>query len=582
MNRKFCTLIVACLLFLQAGVASAVLPDTIPQVRNIILMIPDGCSLASYSLARWYQRYKDPSKLHLNIDPYIRGTVLTYCSDAPVGDSAPTTSCYVSGVPSKAGYVATYPKSEGENDLIPLDPKKAYSPLVTLLEAGKIALGKRSGLVFTCEFTHATPADCSAHSADRKRYDMIAPQMVHQNVDVVIGGGTYLLSRDLKQELIDRGYELLLDDLRGLRESHSSKLWSLFGAYDMPNDFDRDTTRYPSIAEMTEVAIARLNDPTSPGFFLMVEGSKVDWAAHANDPVGIVSELLAFDRAFAVALDFAKRDGRTAVVLLSDHGNSGISIGREGIGKLHHLSKDQLFAAMSAHKYTAEGLARILAAHPYESVDSLLWDASHIRLGEEEREALIHCSDYAASPMAKDQRGELDGNSFAARSLQDFCCKLLTKHSPVGFTTHGHTAEDVLLTAYHPAGAEPRGMLINTELAQYLAALWGLKAPYTELGDQIFAPHTEVFEGMMVKVLPAKRSHKELKKLQSYHDVDLTDFAPELEVRHKGKKLRLKPYTNYVDLNGKREYLQSVIVYAPENETFYLPRTLRALLIGNK
>ncbi|KGN94544.1 alkaline phosphatase [Porphyromonas crevioricanis] len=572
------SLIFFTLLLSHIGIASAVLPDSIPQVRNIILMIPDGCSLASYSLARWYQRYKEPNKQHLNIDPYIKGTVLTYCSDAPIGDSAPTTSCYVSGIPSKANYIATYPKSEGKNDLISLDANKAFSPLTTILEAGKIMLGKRSGLVFTCEFTHATPADCSAHTANRKRYEMIAPQMVHQNIDVVIGGGTYMLSKGLKEELRNRGYELLLDDLEGFRRSSGHKLWSLFGDISIPYDFDRDTTRYPSLAEMTASAISRLDDPGHSGFFLMVEGSKVDWAAHANDPVGIVSELLAFDKACGVALDFAKRDGQTAVVILSDHGNSGISIGRANLGKGQKISLEKLIGQLARHKYTADGLANILSSHSYAEVDSLLWDASGIRLNAEEREALIHCPDYEAGPLRKEERKPVADNPLSSETLFSYCCKLLAKYSPIGFTTHGHTAEDVLLCVYHPQGAEPSGMLFNTELASYLGALWGLKAPYSELGEQIFAAHTTVFAGMKVNIQPAKRSYKEIRHKQDFHELDLSDFAPILTVTHKGKKLSIKPYTDYVDLNGKRHRLHSVIVYAPENNTFYLPRSLRSLL----
>ena len=63
--------------------------------------------------------------------------------------------------------------------------------------------------------------------------------------------------------------------------------------------------------------------------FLFVEGSKPDWAAHANDPIGIISDVLAFDEAVAKALQFAKKDGDTMLIALTDHGNSGISIGIE-------------------------------------------------------------------------------------------------------------------------------------------------------------------------------------------------------------------------------------------------------------
>ena len=89
--------------------ANAVEKENVKPVKNVILLIPDGTSLATISIARWLQWYQDPSKPKLNIDPYLCGTVRTHSSNAPIGDSAPTTSCYMTGQPSRTGYVSTYP-----------------------------------------------------------------------------------------------------------------------------------------------------------------------------------------------------------------------------------------------------------------------------------------------------------------------------------------------------------------------------------------------------------------------------------------------------------------------------------------
>ena len=79
--------------------ANAVEKENVKPVKNVILLIPDGTSLATISIARWLQWYQDPSKPKLNIDPYLCGTVRTHSSNAPIGDSAPTTSCYMTGQP---------------------------------------------------------------------------------------------------------------------------------------------------------------------------------------------------------------------------------------------------------------------------------------------------------------------------------------------------------------------------------------------------------------------------------------------------------------------------------------------------
>ena len=184
-----------------------------------------------------------------------------------------------------------------------------------------------TGLVFTCEFPHATPADCSALSYKRGRYDWIAPQMVHNELDVVIGGGVSILTDEMEKELVANGYNVYRNDLQGMRADKGEKMWALYGDKEMAYDLDRDPNQQPSIEEMTRKAIEKLSkDPD--GFFLMVEGSKVDWAAHGNDPVGMATDFLAFDRACGAALEFARKNGETAVVILPDHGNSGISLGR--------------------------------------------------------------------------------------------------------------------------------------------------------------------------------------------------------------------------------------------------------------
>ncbi|MFA6767920.1 MAG: alkaline phosphatase, partial [Parabacteroides sp.] len=277
--------------------------QNVKQVKNVILLIPDGTSLATVSTARWLQWYTNPSKPKLNLDPYLCGTVRTLCSNEPIGDSAPTTSCYMTGYTSRAGWVSTYPLADPQNDIYPNDPKMAYQPLTTVLEAAKMLYGKSTGLVFTCEFPHATPADCASHSYNRSRYDWIAPQMVHNDLNVVIGGGAGILNTEEEAYLKGNGYGVFKNDINGMRSYAGNNMWALYCDHEMAYDIDRDTTKEPALEEMTRIAIDKLSK-NPQGFFLMVEGSKVDWAAHANDPVGMATDMLAYDRACGVALDF--------------------------------------------------------------------------------------------------------------------------------------------------------------------------------------------------------------------------------------------------------------------------------------
>ena len=556
--------IILLLVVLSQTLHAGELRRAVKPVRNIILMIPDGTSPSAVSLARWYQRYLDPERQHLAIDPYICGTVLTYSSDAPIGDSAPTTSCYMTGMPSNTGFVSTYPVSSGEADLIPVDPSRAYMPLATLLEAAKIMRGKKTGLVVTCHFPHATPADCAAHSYSRQEYGHIATQMVHQNLDVMIGGGIEYLRPDLRSVLQQRGYGLFLDDMKGMRSYAGDKMWALFCPREMPYDLDRDTTHIPSLEEMTRVAISNLNR-SKEGFFLMVEGSKVDWAAHGNDPVGIATDFLAFDRACEAALDFARKDGQTAVIIVSDHGNSGISIGKRGMDKSYDkATAHDLFGQLCRFRLTAEGLALRLADTPVNKVQELMREVCGFELKPEELNALYNSPDYVHSPIPLAERKPTEKGMYSG-SITTLMASIYSQNTAIGFTSGGHTGEEVLLATYHPQDTRPMGMYMNYELNDYLCRLFDLEGQLPALTDNIFAPHTDVFQGMKFTIVRGKGKTDESE-------------LPMLEVTKGRRKLRITPFTNTVVLDKKVIELSSVIIYVDKTDTFYLPRELRALL----
>ena len=548
-----------------AGRLSAIDPADVKPVKNLIVLIPDGTSIATVSTARWYQWYTHPDRPNLAIDPYLCGTVRTFSSNAPIGDSAPTTSCYMTGHPSRTGYIATYPPADPGNDIFPVDSTRAYQPMITLLEAMRLVQNKATGLVFTCEFPHATPADCSAHSYSRKRYDWIAPQMVHNNVDVVIGGGTSLLDADGEAYLKSHGYNVYRDDLAGMRADGGSKMWALFGKRDMAYDLDRDPAKQPALEEMARKAIDKLSKNEN-GFFLMIEGSKVDWAAHGNDPVGLLTDYVAFDKACAVALDFAKKDGQTLVVVVPDHGNSGFSLGRRDCKGYDKLTKDQLFSFVTKVKCTAQGFVDKLNASPATEVQRIFRDNAGFELTEEEMQTLYNCKDYKSSPIPEDKRSEKESlAALYSNSLYGFVAKLLTSKTCFGFTTGGHTGEDVILAAYHPAGTIPTGVNTNIDLHRYMAAALGLTGKPDQLTQEYFVPHTEVLKGYKYTIVPPKTEKGN----------------PTLVVKGRKQQLTISPFTNIIRLGKKAKdeaQLSTVIVYVDKNNTFYLPRSITKYL----
>ena len=474
MKRK----LIACIIVSLLTSIFSLLAQT--QVKNVILMIPDGTSFSLLSIARWYNFYQNPEKERLTIDDYLCGFVKTHCSNSPIGDSAPTTSCYMTGIPSQAKYVSTYPPVT-KHDLVKLDSTMVYQPLVTLLEATKYLHQKSTGLVFTCEFPHATPADCAAHTFDRNEYKTIAKQMVYNNVDVVIGGGVNRLQPQEKAYLLQQGYEVLTNDLKAFRENNATKLWALFEDTNMSYAINRELLTTPSLAEMTRKAINVLSQNEN-GFFLMVEGSLIDFAAHNNNIDTLITEFLDFDAAVAEAISFANRNGETVVVIVPDHATGGVSLGNSN---------------------SNENYAKL-------TLDTIM------------------------------------------RNLRTF----------IGFTSRGHTGDDVFLAVYHPANDIPIGFHTNTEIHHYLCRQMQLEEKLPVLTAELFTPHYEVFKG--------------INKLK----MEIDSISPEkviLHIKFEKNRLEIESNTNYYTFNGVRYFLSSVVVYQSENKTFYLPRTLGTL-----
>jgi len=525
--------------------ANSIFAQDQKYVKNVIMMIPDGTSTAVLSLARWYKNADNKgSFLWLAVDKYICGLVKTHSVNAPIGDSAPTGSTYATGYLSQTGFVATYPPPS-KNDLIKVNPAKAFQPMFTILEAAKLN-GKSTGLVVTCHFPHATPADFSAHTPHRDQMFPISKQMVYNKLNVVFAGGTnYLLAskrndkEDLQLALKNRNYKLVnnLNELKTVK-STDTLVWGTFADEALPNDIDRDQTITPSLAEMTEKALDVLS--TNPkGFFLMVEGSKVDWAAHNNDPIGIITEFLAFDKAVDVALNFAKKNGNTAVVICPDHGNSGVTIGNTHSNKSYdELSLSEIMKPLKACKNTAEGFYYLLMKTNPPTTSTV---------------KEVFKTNYGVDTVtAAEVKGILDAvnNPYLMGKV---VAKIISSRTYVGFTTYGHTAEDVFLSIYHPANYRPTGEIQNDSINHYMCSILGLPKldQYTE---EYYCPDSVVFNGFSMSI----------------DTMSLGRNYPILKVNNPktGKNMSIQAYTDNYTLSFDNQKRPSIIKQMPSVAVF--------------
>ena len=185
--------------------------------------------------------------------------------------------------------------------------------------------GRATGLVATVRITHATPASFYAHQINRGMYQEIAAEMLTSAVDFFVGGGR-------------NDFEVRKDSLNysdSLRNADYNIVYSIdsveapvllpFGALCADSDMPQASKRGDFLPRAVDLAIKSL-DARGDGFFLMVEGSQIDYQGHGNNTQGVVDEVLDFDRAIKVALDFAERDGETLVVITADHETGGMTI----------------------------------------------------------------------------------------------------------------------------------------------------------------------------------------------------------------------------------------------------------------
>ncbi|MFW9849113.1 MAG: alkaline phosphatase [Candidatus Thorarchaeota archaeon] len=288
--------------FRYAGAASEY-----TEPLSIILMIGDGMGYEHVKMARWVEVGKD-ANLTLETLPYAF-SVETYSASDEITDSAAAATAMATGVKTDNGMLSIAPNG---------------TELQTILEMAQ-SNGKATGLVTTTPIQHATPAGFMIHSTSRDDYPYISQQIVENSgVDVLMGGGSELFSSQQIDFMVAKGYSFA-DDKTTLGAINSDMILGLFAASNMDYEQDRDINLTPSLAEMTDKALGTLSQDQE-GFFLMVEGGRIDHAGHDFNKVNDALETIEFDKAVAVALDFVQAHSNTILIVTADHETGGLMI----------------------------------------------------------------------------------------------------------------------------------------------------------------------------------------------------------------------------------------------------------------
>jgi alkaline phosphatase len=448
-TRGWLLLIIA-LIFLLPKALLAAAP------KNIIFYIGDGMASTQRRVAE--EVYK--RRLAMNTLPVV-GLYTTYSEDSIITDSAAAATAMATG-------------HKTENSVISMDAEGeiAYE---TIAEAAR-RLGKSVGLLTTTRITHATPASFGSHTESRGDENGIAVQFLESGFDVLMGGGRQHFvpkgtnksrrwdNRNLLSDFRKKGYELLQDRdaLKSLQVQKNTRVLGLFSNSHLPYYLDR-TEETPSLAEMTGVAVKILSQ-NPKGFFLMVEGGRIDHAAHGNAPAGTMGDLLEFDDAVAVGIEFSKSTPSTLLVVGGDHETGGMGMGIGG----GYFMKPEVIKKVTRSEF-GMGYGEIMK-DPELAYEVLKKYAGIEKLKPEEKKLL-----EVAIQHIKDGKGLKSPNKTYNPSWLGYTfSNILSQRSRIGWTSYAHTGHPVMITAGGPGSDTFMGFYDNTDVGLKMAALWGV------------------------------------------------------------------------------------------------------------
>ena len=419
------------------------------KAKNIIFLVSDGMSSGTLNMAdlyinrkfgyssNWIQLYKDNLASRALMDTSSANSIVT--------DSAAGSSAWGSGFKVNNGSICVGVNGE------------EYIPIWQKFKK----VGKSAGCVTSVPITHATPSGFCVNSKSRKGQEEIAEKYLDINFDVMMGSGFEYFDaskRDDKRNLFDdfqkKGYQIVKTRDEMLAVDNQKPILGVFGKEDaLPFELDRQNDEalkksMPSLAEMTQIAIDKMkNNPK--GFVLQVEGGKVDWAAHSNDVGGLIYDQVSFDDAIKVAIDFAKKDKETLVVITTDHGN-----GNPGV--IYGKKANENFDSLQKYKFSNE---RILNSIHSDTSLSQIREIIEFGNGKaiSETDAKTIMGYYTG---LKKEEGLYNFKNLPYQELAD----MQTKNTSVGWVTMEHTADHVELAMFGPGSEMLKPFMKNTDL----------------------------------------------------------------------------------------------------------------------
>lgn len=278
--------------------------------KNIILFIGDGMGVSHVTASRVTVEQLNMARFK------TMGLLSTHSLNAFVTDSAAAGTALATGNKTYNGAISVLPDG---------------TSLKTAIEYAE-EHDKLTGIAVACSVTHATPAAFTAHASSRNEQCLIAEQITASGIDVILGGGLAYFTPQSMEGSVRKDDKNLISELNKRMKviQSAEEFYQLENVNCLAGFFAADQPakageRKPDLTELTRKAIEILSKSKN-GFFLMVEGSQIDWEAHANSQDTLIKELEDFDKAIGAGLDFAQDNTCTLVIVTADHETGGFAV----------------------------------------------------------------------------------------------------------------------------------------------------------------------------------------------------------------------------------------------------------------
>ena len=453
------------------------------RAKYVFLMIGDGMAMPQRNAAEIYlasMAGKDARpgiiKLAMSTLP-AQGFCTTYSTNSIITDSAAAGTALATGNKTKSGVIAMNPTGTESHETI---AEMAHER------------GMKVGIVSSVSIEHATPACFYSHNESRNDYYDLACQLPESGFEYFAGGG-FKKPKGPKGDQPDvmgiiekAGYRVTetTEDFRKLSKEDGKivainpVLWS---GKAMPYAVD-ETDRSISLADFTAKGIELLDNPE--GFFMMVEGGKIDWACHANDAVSSIGDTIAFDEAVKVALDFYNDHPKdTLVVVTGDHETGGLTIGFAGtkydtfFGKLdgQKMSYEAFDLVLADYRKSTEGKGSLEAFFPQvEKAFGLSLKGQDAVTGSE-LASLKQA--FAESMKGSKERSEDQETYLLYGGYEPFSIALthlLNRRAGLAWTSYAHTGVPVPVSAVGIGQETFNGYYDNTDVFHKMTSAMGL------------------------------------------------------------------------------------------------------------